>query len=725
MGKSGVDYSLEIQKGKVYSGVKSMKHLRFFDCKRLSALWVLIQIILMFAAAPSPIVAQKKKEFKDFRELNIEDLLNQEITIATKSKQKISEAPSIVTIITAEEIKNMGARDLRDVLEIVPGFEFSRTRNGVLNIGLRGTKDPRTSSKLLLLIDNVPYNTLMYGYVFYGGHELNIDAVERIEIIRGPGSALYGRNAFNGVVNIITKSAKNRENIGLQFTALGGNYNTWGGGVSYGVKKDKFDLYFNLMRFITDGHEPEFYNGFGRTSPWQLYRDNLYMNIKANVGEFEISGVYVDYKAGGSHGPFMTDSTLDTRRGSYSLKYNHNFSKKLEFNFKGFLQHFREIQDIEILKPDLPPPFGLLWPKGRYARPQHEEYKYGLEADFRYQFSENHHLLAGIQVEKYGVDDCRVKANYDLDPNGIGAALINPATGGYYGKDDLPEYAGGWILDYGHNYHNLAFFIQDTFYPANNFGITIGGRYDNDSEFGGVFIPRGGIVWEFAKNVSLKILYGQAYRAPNCQEQFKTNGFAIGNVGLKPEKIKTFEIGLGYRFKNLSTGINFFYNKLDDVIYVEPEFLGEANTYLNIGRNIAKGFEIENRFILNKNFSMFLNYSYTKSEDKRDDQTTPHLDVAPHKLNCGINVGFLRHFNFNTTLIYRSKREKYPDILYNVGPYTLLNVTLITKDIIKNLEISASLYNIFNKKYYDQEPNLYSQPYQPGRSFIMKLKYKF
>jgi outer membrane receptor protein involved in Fe transport len=702
-----------------------MKHLRFFDFKRVSALWTLIQVVVMLAVVPHPLAAQKKKEFKDFRELNIEDLLNQEITIATKSKQKISEAPSIVTIITAEEIKNMGARSLRDILEIVPGFEFSRQRIGAVLVGIRGTKDPRGTAKLLFLVDGVPYNTLMYGLSLFGGYELNMDAVERIEVIRGPGSALYGRNAFNGVVNVITKSAINQENSGLQFTALGGNYNTWGGGVSYGMKKEKLDLYFNLMKLSTDGHEPLFDNGMGGTSPWELYQDNFYLNVKANLGKLEFSGFYTDREYGSSHGPFVTNSYVKSQRGSYFLKYHHSFSKKLEFTSRIIGQHLREVQNIEVFKPGLPPPFGLFWPKGRYAQPQYEEYKYGLEAEFRYQFSENHHLLAGIQLERYGVDDCRVRANYDLDPQGTGAALINPVTGDYYGKDDMPEYPGGWILDYGHDYHNLAFFIQDTFYLAHNFGITIGGRYDNDSEFGGVFNPRGGIVWEFAKNVSLKLLYGQAYRAPNCQEQFKTNGFAIGNVDLKPEKIKTFEIGLGCRFKKVSTGINFFYNKLHDVIYVEPEFVGEPNTYQNIGENIARGFEVENRFILNKNFSMFLNYSYTRSEDKRDDQTTPHIDVAPHKLNCGVNVGFLRYFNFNTTLIYRSEREKYPGILYDVGPHTLLNVTLISKDIIKNLEISASVYNVFNKKYYDQEPNLLSQPYQPGRSFMMKLIYKF
>ena len=702
------------------------KHARFAGfISIVMALWV-------FAAIG---YSQEKKDFKDFKELDIEELLNQNTSIAAKTNQKVSEAPGIVTVITAHEIAAMGARDLRDILEMVPGFEFSRVRNGLQVVGVRGTKDSRSTAKVLLLVDGIPYNTLMYGMSLVGGYELNVEAIERLEIIRGPGSALYGRNAFNGVVNVITKSARHDGNTGVKLTTLGGNYNTLGAGVSYGVKRKNWDLYLNVLKFDTDGHQPEFDNGMGGTSPWDLSRDNLYFNMKANFGKFQFTGTYSDSNLGSSHGLYVSDSQILTTRGSYSLQYKTNLSEKLKLSSKVLFQHLKEVQDLEIFRPGLPAPYGVLWPNGMYVKPEYSEYKYGIDTEFSYRISPTHQLLAGVQLERYGVNDCNMWSNYDLYASGSPALYyIQNGERVYYGRDDMPFETRGWIKGDGHDYYNLAFYIQDTFYPFENVGVTIGGRYDVDSEFGGVFNPRGAIVWEFVKNGSIKLLYGQAYRAPNCQEQFKTSGFAIGNEDLKPERIRTLELGLSYRFKNFSSGLNFFYNKLDDVIYVESRSFGEPNTYLNIGENIAKGFEIENKFYLDKDFWFFLNYSYTNSDDERmmisdegiaNEVVTPHIDIAPHKLNLGVNIGFLDYFNLNTNLIYRSRRERFEDVKDQVGPYTLVNTTLTVKNIVKSLTISASVFNIFDEKYYDQEPGVEFEPVQPGRSFVVKVSYQF
>lgn len=673
--------------------------------------------------------AADTKDFSDFTELKIEDLLNKEVSVATKSRQRVSQAPGIVTVITAEEIRNMGARDLRDVLEMVPGFEFSRWRNGVLRVGVRGTKDPYTTSKILLLIDGIPYNSLMYGVAFNNGYEFNINAVERIEIIRGPGSALYGRNAFNGVISVITK--KGTGNEGLKLSAQGGNYNTYSGEAAFGYSKNDTALYLNANRFKTDGHEPEFADGRGGVSPWETYQDNYYFNLKANVKNLELTSVYVDNCFGGSSGPFITNSQMHTKRGSHSLRFTPHIGEKWNFATTVLLQHGQEIQDIEIFKPGLPGIYGSIYPNGRYATPQHKEYKYGLNVETTHYFSQNHTMLMGLQMEKYGVTGCKIRANYDLYDPKSPALFFYDGNGikHFYGKPDMPEDQRGWIAENGHDYSNIALFIQDTFNPVSTLGITIGGRYDHDSEFGDVFNPRGGLVWEFAKNADLKILYGQAYRAPDCQEQFKASGFTLGNPNLKPEKIKTFEIGVGYRMEKISFNMNLFYNKLTNVIYAEPLAVGKPNVYQNIGKNTAQGIEFETRYIPNRSIWLFVNYSYVDSQDNRPDSSgndgkeTAHFDIAPHKVNAGLNISFLKKINFNTTFMYRSKREKYPNVKDEIGPYALLNVTLLAKDLLKKTEFSLSIYNITNNKYYDQEAGSTNQPYQPGRSIVARISY--
>ena len=156
--------------------------------------------------------------------MSLDELMNAKVAIATKTNQPISESPSSVSVITSDDIKNLGARELVDVLQTIPGFELLKKFDGEYGAGVRGVKDPRSTSKLLIMIDGIPYNQILYGYSIYFGYDINLDVIERIEIIRGPGSALYGRNAFSGVINIITKTARANEKLSIK--GILGTFNT-------------------------------------------------------------------------------------------------------------------------------------------------------------------------------------------------------------------------------------------------------------------------------------------------------------------------------------------------------------------------------------------------------------------------------------------------------------------------------------------------------------------
>ena len=113
--------------------------------------------------------------------MDIEELMNTKVNIATKSNKSINETPGVVSVITSEEIKNMGARELEDILQTIPGFEIMRRYSGYYGLAIRGVKDPRTSSKLLMMIDGVPFNDIFYGHSIGLGYDINIDMIERIE----------------------------------------------------------------------------------------------------------------------------------------------------------------------------------------------------------------------------------------------------------------------------------------------------------------------------------------------------------------------------------------------------------------------------------------------------------------------------------------------------------------------------------------------------------------
>jgi len=626
-------------------------------------------------------------------------------------------------------------------LQIVPGFEFKKHRTGFISIGIRGVKDQRGSAKMLLLIDGVPYNTLMYGISFFQGFENNMDAVERVEIIRGPGSALYGRNAFSAVVNVITKSGKDNE--GLTVTSSAGNFGTTKESIAYGVNNEDYSVYANIAKFDSDGAEPEFVNPIGgETATVKLYHDAWYVNLKANLKDFYFTGDLNYLDGGTTVGPNITDSDNERIRGSYSLGYKHSFSDNLKFSVKTIFQHKKRIQDYEILKS------GVIsaYPNGQYVKPEHKEYKYGFETEVVYQFAEKHNLLTGIQLEKYGITNADISSNYNLTTGEPYTYVENGETL-YNGRNNMVEWPEGWIEDHGHDYYNLAFYLQDTYYPFENFGITLGARYDYDSEFGSVISPKGGLVWEFVKNANLKLLYGQAFKAPTCEQQYKLSGFALrGSDELDPETIKTYEIGLGYGYKKFAVNLNGFYNIIDDLIKANTGLdTNNPAPVINIGKNTSKGIEIETKFRHSKDLSMFLNYSFVVSEDEdkalRDDQvvtqTTDHIDISAHKINFGFNYSFMKYFNLNSTVIYRGEKEMEnaaqfdPDNTDIGDAYMLLNTTLLAREFYKTLGVSFSVYNVLDESYYDyggqtqDAAGKYVNPQAPGRSFVFKVSYKF
>lgn len=712
-------------------------------------------ILLLFICVTSSVIAQISKDtiFESVLDLNIEELMNTKVSIATKFEQKVSEAPSIVTAITAEMILNSGARNLYDILQFIPGFEFSRGRVGVNNIGVRGVKDPLTTSRFLILKDGIPFNDIMYGQGVGVSKQFDINTIKRIEVIRGPGSALYGRNAFIGVVNIITKSGENENEVGLYASV--GNFNTLDYGASYSTKKDNFDVYFAIEKVKSDITDSKFDNGMGGESIWNLGIENLYVNSKVRFNNFEFTGMYSDIINCASTGPFMTNSDKDQKIGIYSLSYNAEINSILTLNSQIYGRNEVQSQHIEIFKPNITAEaapgitYGDIYPNGMYVTPKFNAYLYGTDINLNLNIDEQHHSLIGIQADLHGVNNVELFASYDTQ---TGAPLTYVSNGDtlYRGIDTQIKDERGWIEDDGHNYSNLGFYFQHIYKPINNLSFTIGGRYDIDSEFGGIFNPRLAMVWDTKQKFIIKLLYGQAYRAPNTQEQYRITGFTVGNRDLMPETIKTTELSVDYSInKNINNRVTLFYNILDNMIYAQGITSGTpGEPYDNIGKNTSIGFEYEYKMVLNKQFYTFFNYSFTVSEDDVSSKDTTeiyaHRDVAPHKVNMGLNYQFLKYFNINTSALYRSEREKYfainkgtGDYILDtdgnktfvsqneIGNYFLWNAKLRLINFYKGMELSAEVYNILDVEYYDQDSEYTHQPTREGRQFILTARYKF
>jgi len=681
-------------------------------------------------------------------ELSIEELLEQKVEIATKSSQKISETPSVVSVITAEEIRAMGFRNLFEVIQIIPGFETSQIFHGPKAIGIRGVSNVRQGARILVLLDGFPYNDIMYGSAVIFGHEFNLDAVDKIEIIRGPGSALYGRNAFSTVINIITKSATKKVSTEMGISL--GSFNTYSAYGNFGVNKNKVSAFISAKYYSSDGTNSKFDDGMGGKSVYNMTNDNIYINANIKVKNISFKGSFTQRIHGTSASQyFMTYGNNTFNIGTYSLSYKKDLSSRFAVKVKVYGRNGNRIQNIEEATPNttyihplIGVPINSVYPEGFYAKPVFEDYVYGTELELNYMPIKNNSLLVGVQADVHGIKNASVRSNYDLETKLPLTYYDNDSILRQYSKSNMPLYEAGWIQDNGHDYHNMAIYLQDMHYFNKLIGVTGGIRFDYDSETGFILNPRFGAVIEPSKRIFIKALYGEAYRAPTTSEQYKQVGFDKGNENLEYEEIKTSEIVLGYKGDRIFAQASVYYNFLDNLVLQQFDSVSSnVNSYYNNGQNTSYGLDVEAKYFISKSVYSFFTFSYVQSEDIKEihstgeKRTSEHPNIANHLFNIGLNSHIGRYLNYSVYFRYNgliskfenediSSSEKYisQDV---VGDYYLLNSTVRLINLVDGLELSLSGYNLLNQKYYFQDNLNSNQPAQPQINFIMRVKYKF
>src|SRR5688572_6485640 len=202
--------------------------------------------LLLLAAA---VAAQEPS--KDLPDLSLEELLRQQVTVASRKEQSLMDTPAAVTVIRGDDIRRMGARSIPEALRMAPGVNVARIDGNLWAISVRGFSD-RFSNKLQVLIDGRSVYTPMFSGVFWDQQDTFLEDVERIEVIRGPGGAVWGANAVNGVINVITKKSADTQG-GLAY-AGGGTEERAFGGLRYGGAAGA-DLHYRAFVKGFDGDE--------------------------------------------------------------------------------------------------------------------------------------------------------------------------------------------------------------------------------------------------------------------------------------------------------------------------------------------------------------------------------------------------------------------------------------------------------------------------------------
>lgn len=662
---------------------------------------VLCVLVLIFLAS----VAWAQKAPTDLTEMKLEDLMNikvESVYGASKHLQKVTEAPASVTIVTSEEIRKYGYRTLADILRSVRGFYVSYDRN-YSYVGVRGFSRPGDyNCRILLLVDSHRINENLYDSASIGTEfPLDVDLIDRVEIVRGPSSSIYGTNAFFGVINVITK--RGRDLKGAELSGDLASFGTGLGRASYGNKfKNGLEILLSSSFYHSRGQRRLYYKEFDSPDTNHGIAENTdhdqFGQFFANLAyrDFSLQAVYGSREKGIPTASFDTvfndprNRTTDAQ-GYLDLKYERSFGNQWELLGRLYYDQYNYVGDYMYDSPESATPSLVMnkdvgrgkWWGGelKIAKTFLERHKFTLGSEFR-------HNLEQDQI------------NYDVTP--------------FFQYFDDRRNSKFWGL-----------YLQDEITLRKDLVLNAGVRHDRYATFGGTTNPRLGLIYSPFKKTTLKLLYGDAFRAPNVYELFYYGSSQKSNPNLKPETIKTYEVVweqyLGKRFRVAAAG--FHYN-IEGLINQQTDPVDGLLVFRNTEKVSAEGLELE----LEKKWAWGLegglNYIF---QDAESQTFGGQLTNSPKHLG---------RFNLSVPLV-KKKLFASMDVQYvgqrktlagnYTGAYVVPNFTLFSRNLLKGWQISAGLYNLFNKRYGDpgSHDNRQDIIEQDGRSFRLKIGYRF
>ncbi|HJV22253.1 MAG TPA: TonB-dependent receptor [Holophagaceae bacterium] len=656
---------------------------------------VLAWVAPLCGQAPPELQGSGEKP-RGLQQLSMEELLNVKLTVASRTETTVAEAPSVVSVFTAEDIRRMGARDLRDVLRTVPGFELGvRGQLGYTEFGLRGVITDNTE-KIRILLDGVPVNENLEGSgtIIFG--EMGLDNVQQIEIIRGPGSALYGTNAFVGVVSIITKDAAG-SGASTTVSAQGGTFNTKEGSVLTGWSGPRLRISAYLHFLETDGPSSPVAQDSLSGSPLnsgislagtprgrtQEFRRQLSTQLKADYRGLYFNGVFVNTHKGPYLGTlFAVNEHSDAHPSQMqgTLGYTFRPSEDWVVEPKAYVLQYK-VDNRWNDAPDgyqAPNPAGgtFNYTQGSYQINRATQSTRGLElkATWNSPFAQKVVFGASVEEERlYHIENFANVPGYGLDnmiptPSIMRKAPVRTLT---------------------------SAFLQDQWMPTATLGVTGGLRMDRYSDAGTSVTPRLAVVYH-PGGFHLKAMYGEAFRAPTFVESYlyvplPSGGFLLGREGNKPERIKTGELEAGVRFgDSLLWRVILFENRITNLLRFVPT-AGNLE-YQNLSDvTVIRGVESEWTATLRTGLSAFLNVS---GQSSRNEATGERLvGMANWRANVGFNATIAERLNVNASLNVVGRRERAKgDLRPDLKGYQVLDLAL-TFTPVPNLDLSLTAHN--------------------------------
>lgn len=644
-------------------------------------------------------------------DLPLEELMMVQVTtVASGSKTPVSKAASSVTVITRTDIEGMGATDLDQVLETVPGLHVTRSDQAYFSKyifrGISSAQNPET----LLMINSIPVKTLFSGTRSHVWAGMPVKAIERIEVIRGPGSALYGADAFAGVINIITKSGADIQDNKAGMRA--GSFDTWGawteqqlqlGDVTLGLVAEYEDS--NGQHETVDQDAQTLLDSLTGTSA-SLAPGSVNTGRQATDIRLDLQSTHWQYRLG-----YQQRDNIGTATGiaqaldPAGLYHSERINTDLTYQRNDLLPHWELQAQLsyyhdtqESIRDSLLFPAGAnlgggVFSDGMIGNPSYWEDQARFDIRTVFRGFDRHILQQGTGF--YWGDIYKVTEQKNFD------ATFTPVPGGLV---DVSDTAAAFLRENQRTSYYL--YLQDEWRVNDMTALTTGVRYDNYSDFGETTNPRVALVTAWSPATSTRLSYGRAFHAPSFIDLYASNNpVRRGNPDLNPETIDTWELSFHHQLlDNLRYSVTGFTYRIDDAIsYVN-------SVAQNSGERKGRGGEVELAWQLGAALRLVANASYQVSTDALSGAA---LGDAPSSEYYGrLEWEPLMQWRWHTELLRVGRQPRTAGDNRNaLAGYTVMNIALTRRQLWQHLDLMLSIRNLFDARVSEPSPGP-SAPFQ-------------
>lgn len=616
--------------------------------------------------------------------------LDNVVVTATKTPHTLGDVPADTVLITKDDIEKSHAKTISELLNEIPGFNFSQQSDLASAMGYKNTiRGLNVESRYMLVL--VDGQRIFTGYHSGGmasagfSHSVNVvpvSMIERIEVVKGPASALYGSDAITGVLNIITKKTSDT------FEA--------NAGVTYGVYRVAGTDYAGNKAQETNRERKNAYLSI--SGPFsEKIKAGLHLNREENDGidyiKSDIDKSYVNANI-----EFTPNDYIRTNIGAEYIKYNYEnktiVDKKIESS-----KRFYGSLDYEITKDQI-------INFNAYYQNLNANFK---TRDYGNQKADVSYEVANLQYSNYVLENQAITVGVEYMLESLDTNLVSDkeiSTKSFYAQDEI-------------------YFFDDVLVFVPGF------RYDKNSDYGDELNPKLNILYNITNSTKIKALVGTSFKAPNAfdtsTKPILHNAFwSFSNPDLKPEKSLTYQLSLEQAFLNnalLMTTTYYHTNVKDKISKLST---GETHKGLpiiksiNIDEVMIDGFEFALRYNFYENFGFNLAYAYTNAKNKKTKETL--VDVPKNSLSASVdyeNKGF--DFGGMLSLDYTSKQRNsifLPTMENHTDEFTTVGLS-VWKGFAKKGKIKLDVNNIFNQELKN------SSSIVASRSIMLNLEYIF